>query len=109
MGPKYLRITENDGLLEKVGANLFLFLCFSDIVYRSTSNTILFSRINTFFTFVKFLNYFRLALTSVRTGHLQHTLNRRLHEKYCTGMYSAEELKQCVLARVEINQFVKPD
>jgi hypothetical protein len=33
-------------------------LIFPDIIYRSTSNTILFSQINKFFTFVKFLNYF---------------------------------------------------
>jgi hypothetical protein len=31
----------------------------------------------------------------VRTGHLQHTLNPLLYEKYCTGMYSIEELKNC--------------
>jgi hypothetical protein len=47
--------------------------------------------------------------TFVRTGHLQHTLNPQLYEKYCMGMYSIEELKHCVLlARVYyINQFVK--
>jgi hypothetical protein len=38
--------------------------------------------------------------TFVRTGHLQVTLNPLLYEKYCTGMYSTAELKQCVLARV---------
>jgi hypothetical protein len=32
--------------------------------------------------------------TSVRTGHLQHTLNPPLYEKYCTGI---EELKHCIL------------
>jgi hypothetical protein len=43
----------------------------------------------------------------VRTVHLQHTLNPPLYKKYSTGMYSTEELKHCVLARVCINQFVK--
>jgi hypothetical protein len=38
--------------------------------------------------------------TFVRSGHLQHTLNTPLHEKYCIGMQSTEELKHCVLARV---------
>jgi hypothetical protein len=47
--------------------------------------------------------------TFVRTGHLQHTLKPQLYEKYCTGMYSIEELKHCVLARVYINKFVKLD
>jgi hypothetical protein len=40
---------------------LNLFSIFSDIVYRSTSNTILFGLINKFLTFVKFLNYFRFS------------------------------------------------
>jgi hypothetical protein len=34
---------------------------FPDIVYRSTSNPVLLSQINRFFTFVKFLNYFRYS------------------------------------------------
>jgi hypothetical protein len=38
--------------------------------------------------------------TFVRTGHPQHTLNPPLYEKYCAGMYSIEELKHCILARV---------
>jgi hypothetical protein len=33
-----------------------------DIVYHSTCNTILFSQINKFFTFVKFLNYFFFSI-----------------------------------------------
>jgi hypothetical protein len=37
--------------------------------------------------------------TFVRSGH-QHILNSPLYEKYCTGMYSIEELKHCVLVRV---------
>jgi hypothetical protein len=45
--------------------------------------------------------------TFITAGHLQHTLNPPLYEKYCTGMYSIEHLKHCVLARVCINQFVK--
>jgi hypothetical protein len=49
MGPRYRRITENDGLLEKVETNISIF---PDILYRSTSNTTLFSQINNFFTFV---------------------------------------------------------
>jgi hypothetical protein len=47
--------------------------------------------------------------TFVRTGHLQQTLNPPLYEKYCTGMYTTEELKHSVLWRVYINQFVKLD
>jgi hypothetical protein len=41
-----------------------------------------------------------MKATFVRTGHLHHTLYPPLYEKYCTGMYSIEELKHCVLARV---------
>jgi hypothetical protein len=40
MGPRYSRITENDGLVGKVGTNLSIF---PDIVYRNTSKAILFS------------------------------------------------------------------
>jgi hypothetical protein len=36
----------------------------------------------------------------VTTGHLQHTLNPPLYEKYRTGMYSIAELKHSTLARV---------
>jgi hypothetical protein len=80
-------------------------LYFPDILYRCTSKTMLFSQNNFLFTFVKFLNYFRFSTSSfmftfVRTGHLQLTLNPPLHEKYCTAMYTTEELKHCVLARV---------
>jgi uncharacterized protein YjlB len=56
MGQRYSRITEKDGLLEKS--------IFPDIVYRSASNTTHFSQINKFFTFVKFLNYFRFSIYS---------------------------------------------
>jgi hypothetical protein len=63
MGPRYSRITENDGLLEKVGTNLLLFLYFfPDIVYRCTSNTILFSQINKFSFLSSFLIIYALAL-----------------------------------------------
>jgi hypothetical protein len=103
MGRTYRRITENDGLLEKVGTKHTIFSVFPYIVYRSTSNAILFSQItsNKFSIFVKFLHYFRFStkscmFTFVRPGHLQHTLNPPLYEKYCTGMYTTEELKQCV-------------
>jgi hypothetical protein len=37
--------------------------------------------------------------TFVSNAFLQHTLNPPLYEKYCTGKYSTEELKHCVLAR----------
>jgi hypothetical protein len=47
--------------------------------------------------------------TFVGTGHLQYTLNPLLYEKYGTGMYSIEEPKHRVVARVQINQFVKLD
>jgi hypothetical protein len=82
----------------------FLFFLISYITAPQTPNSL--AKLISFSTLSSFLIISILAIKIkvlcyiVRTGHLEHTLNPLLYEKYCTGMYSIEELKHCVLVRV---------